>query len=49
MEDEVEYLRRSIERYTSLLQGVNDDNLCRELERLLQEAKHRLQEIERRR
>jgi predicted nucleic acid-binding Zn-ribbon protein len=48
MERDASDLRRSIERYEQLLSNVSDERVCRELERLIAEAHHRLEEIERR-
>lgn len=49
MEDESTHLRRTIERYKRLLKSLNDEHICRELERMIEEAEQRLREIERRR
>ena len=46
MEDEVDFLRASIERYKLLLRDVSDEHLSRELERMIEEAERRLKEIE---
>jgi len=49
MEDESTHLRSTIERYKRLLKSVSDGRVCRELERMIEEAEQRLREIERRR
>jgi hypothetical protein len=46
--DERGELLRNIERYGSLLKGVSDERLRRELERLLNEARQRLREFDQR-
>jgi predicted nucleic acid-binding Zn-ribbon protein len=45
---EIDDLRRKIERYENLLRSVADERTRREIERLLEEAEQRLEEIERR-
>jgi predicted nucleic acid-binding Zn-ribbon protein len=45
---EIDDLRRKIERYGNLLRSVSDERTRREIERLLEEAEQRLQEIEKR-
>ncbi len=49
MEDESTHLRCTIERCKRLLKSVNDEHVCRELARMIEEAEQRLREIERRR
>lgn len=46
VEDEVDFLRGSIERYRRLLREVSDERLARELKRMIEEAEQRLKEIE---
>lgn len=48
MEDERTHLRRTIEHYVQLLKGVTDQQLCHELEGMIEEARQRLEKIERR-
>jgi hypothetical protein len=38
MEEDIATLRRDIERYKTLLRAVNDEQVLRELERLIREA-----------
>jgi predicted nucleic acid-binding Zn-ribbon protein len=45
---EIDDLRRKIERYENLLRSVVDDRTRREIERMLEEAQQRLEEIEKR-
>jgi predicted nucleic acid-binding Zn-ribbon protein len=45
---EIDDLGRKIERYENLLRSVADERTRREIERLLEEAEQRLEEIERR-
>lgn len=47
MEDEINYLQRTILRCRRLLRGVDDERVTRELERQIREAQQRLEEIER--
>lgn len=47
MEDEITELYRSIDHYQCLLKNISDEQVRRELERLIEEAQQRLQEIER--
>jgi hypothetical protein len=49
VEDETLYLQRNLERYRRLLRGITDKRMSRELERMIEEAMARLQEIKRRR
>lgn len=48
MEDERTYIRRKIERYERLRRDFDDERLRGELDHMIEEARERLQEIERR-
>jgi predicted nucleic acid-binding Zn-ribbon protein len=45
---EIDDLRRKIDRYENLLRSVGDERTRREIERMLEEAQQRLEEIEKR-